>query len=103
MPLTEGLILVFSLVSFAESISLKGCQIVAGGRSIAETTGRQENEEHPGRALEKRWHPAGVRYINTLGSGGLRFAATTGYFRSTLRVRRAAGRRCLCVPEPVES
>ena len=30
--------------------------------------------------LEKRWHPAGVRYRNTMLSGGLHFAATTGYF-----------------------
>src|SRR5712671_3115205 len=45
--------------------------------------GTTENEEHPGRVLEKGGGtPPGVRYNNTLGSGGLRFAQTTGYFRS---------------------
>src|SRR6266850_1682271 len=47
-------------------------------------------EGHPGRVLEKRWHPAGVRYTTNCFSGGLRFAATTGYFLLTLRVKRAA-------------
>ena len=36
-----------------KSLSLKGCQIVAGGRSVARTTGRQEKRgQHPGRVLE---------------------------------------------------
>jgi hypothetical protein len=35
-------------------LSLKGCQIVAGGRSVAQTTGKQQKRvEYPGRVLEK--------------------------------------------------
>jgi len=41
-----------------------------------------ERQELPERVPEKQWHPAGVRYNNTLLSGGLRYASTTGYFRS---------------------
>ena len=67
--------------------SLKGCQIVAGGRSVAETTGRQTKLiPHLEQVLEKRWHPAGVRYNNALLSGGLRYASTTATLVLTLRV-----------------
>jgi hypothetical protein len=62
------------------SLSLNGCQIVTGGRSVAETTGTQTKRIS---TLLKgaRTMPAHLRSA-ILSSGGLRFAATTGYYRS---------------------
>jgi hypothetical protein len=66
--------------------SLKGWQIVAGGRSVAQTTGqRSKIIPHPERVSEKRWHPSGVRTKWALLSGGLRYAATTGYYLPALQ------------------
>ena len=66
--------------------SLKGCQIVAGGRSETQTTGQQSKIiPHPERVSEKRWHPCGVRTRWALLSGGLRYAATTGYYLTALQ------------------
>ncbi len=62
-------------------ISLKGCQIVAGGRSVAQTTGKQWGKMAHWRGGRKPWHPSGVRSNYGLASGGLRYAPTTGYFR----------------------
>ena len=43
-------------------LSLKGCQIGAGGRSVAKTTGQQSKiVAHPERVSEARWHPSRVR------------------------------------------
>jgi hypothetical protein len=66
--------------------SLKGCQIVAGGRSVAQTTGQQSKIiPHPERVSGKQWHPSGVRTTWALLSGGLRYAATTGYYLTALQ------------------
>ena len=70
----------------AGGLSLKGCQIVAGGRSVAQTTGQQSKIiPHPERVSEKRWRPSGVRTTWALLSGGLRYAATTGYYLTALQ------------------
>jgi len=70
----------------AGGLSLKGCQIVAGGRSVAQTTGQQSRIiPHPERVSEKRWHPSGVRTTWAPRSGGLRYAATTGYYLTALQ------------------
>ena len=62
-------------------VSLKGWQIVAGDRSEAQTTGQQSTKiPHPARVSEKSGTPSGVHKPEALLSGGLRFAATTGYF-----------------------
>ena len=64
----------------------EGCQIVAGGRSVAQTTGQQSKMiPHPERVSEKRWHPSRVRTTWALLSGGLRYAATTGYYLTALQ------------------
>ena len=39
----------------------------------------------PERVTEFVWHPFGVRISTPSFSGGLRFAATPGYFLATLR------------------
>jgi hypothetical protein len=69
--------------------SLKGCKTVAGGRK---TTGsRPNNRLHPERvedaslAWQKILHPFRVR-SDLLAAGGLRFASTSGYSLTTLRV-----------------
>lgn len=67
-------------------INSKGCQKVAGGRSVAQTTDKQRGIiTHPGRVPDKRWHPSGVRSNYLLLSGGLRYVVTTGYYLSRLR------------------
>jgi len=61
--------------------SLKGCQIVAGDRSVAQTTGRQTKMIfHPEKGGRKRWHPSRVLANCSARSGGLRYAPTTGYY-----------------------
>ena len=63
--------------------SLKGCKIVAGGRSGAQTTGEEMKRDlHLEEVLDGRsfLHPFRVRSITRTGSGGLRSAPTTGYF-----------------------
>lgn len=92
--------------------SPKGCQIVAGGRSEAETTGTisikknahpegvQDSGRHSRRILSfitsylaaQIWHPFEVRFVSSLLPGGLRCAPTTGYSLATLRVAAAANR-----------
>ena len=73
------------LVEFVEIgvhmvLSLKGCQIVAGGRSEAKTTGEKRKViPHLEQVPEKPWHPSGVQK-NYQVFGGLRYAATTGYY-----------------------
>ena len=60
--------------------SLKGCQIVAGGRSAAQTTGRQmEMIPDPERVSDILAPLQGADGGSQL-SGGLRCAATTGYY-----------------------
>jgi hypothetical protein len=67
--------------------SLKGCQIVAGGRSVAQTTGEQSKNMflHPERGVRKMVAP--LQGANNEGavSGGLRYAATTGYYLTALQ------------------
>ena len=71
-------------------VSLKGWQIVAGGRSEAQTTGQQSTIiPHPERVSEKCGTTSGVHNPEALLSGGLRFAPTTGYY---LPARRAESR-----------
>jgi hypothetical protein len=66
--------------------SLKGCQIVAGGRSVAQTTGNQRSRSlHPEGVPPVSLTPfQGVRHFRLM-SGGLRFAATTGYYLTALQ------------------
>jgi hypothetical protein len=74
--------------------SPKGCQIVAGGRSVAKTTGQQSKIiPHPERVARKKVAPLrGTDQVGALLSGGLRDAATTGYdlttFQAEIRVLR---------------
>ena len=71
----------------------QGCKLVAGGWSVAETTGnRESNDRHPERMqaglpirLKKTRTPSGCDSFS-LGTGGLRCASTTGYWLATLRV-----------------
>jgi hypothetical protein len=61
--------------------SLKGCQIVAGGRSVAQTTGNgRPSGPHPEGVPPFFCHPFRVWKYFRLLSGGLRYAATTGYY-----------------------
>ena len=70
----------FTTHEFTRS-SLKGCQIVAGGRSEAQTTGRQAKEFSNLKGCpENRGTPRWVQMNYSLLSGGLRYAATTGYY-----------------------
>ena len=65
--------------------SLEGWQKVAGGRSVAQTTGPQMIMIPTLKGSQKALHPCGVRRNYSLVSGGLRFAPTTGYFLPALR------------------
>jgi len=72
--------------------SLEGCKIVAGGRSdhrngfalIVSTLTECEMLRFRAR---QSWHPFRVRTDQPC-SGGLRFASTSGYFLTTLRVAK---------------
>ena len=61
-------------------LSLKGCQIVAGGRSVAKTTGRQKKIFPTLEGCQKTVAPLQGADEVLLVSGGLRSAATTGYY-----------------------
>src|SRR5437899_7814470 len=66
--------------------SLKGCQIVAGGRSVAQTTGKEGlRGSYPGGVPQFFSHPFRVWNDFRLLSGGLRYAATTGYYLTALQ------------------
>jgi hypothetical protein len=82
--------------------SLKGWQKVAGGRSVAQTTGRQEQRSSTlveGCQKVRTEQPNFWRVLapnqgadnKSETSGGLRYAATTGYFLLTLRVNLFTG------------
>jgi hypothetical protein len=65
--------------------SLKGCQIVAGGRSVAQTTGKEcSRGPYPGGVPPFFWHPFRVWTHFRLSSGG-RYAPTTGYYLTALQ------------------
>ncbi len=67
--------------------SLKGCQIVAGGRSVAQTTGNEHlNGPHPGGVPPFLTPFSGCGIVFGL-PGGLRYAATTGYYLTALQAR----------------
>ena len=73
-------------------ISLEGWQIVAGGRSEAETTGTDQKKLHHEvvREFSKApliWHSVGVQSFPAR-TGGLRFATTTGYYLTALRAEQ---------------
>jgi hypothetical protein len=78
----------------ASGLSLKGCQIVAGGRSLAQTTGQQSKMiPTPGTGVRKNGGtPSGVRTTWALLSGGLRYAATTGYYLTALQAEPTRSR-----------
>jgi hypothetical protein len=66
--------------------SLKGCQIVAGGRSLAQTTGKEcPGGPYPGGVPPFSATRSGCGIIFRLLSGGLRYAATTGYHLTALQ------------------
>jgi hypothetical protein len=44
-----------------------------------------ENNSTPETGVRKTWHPSGVRTTWALPSGGLRYAATTGYYLTALQ------------------
>jgi len=60
--------------------SLKGCQKVADGRSVAQTTGPENGNVATLKGCQKSVHPFWVRTSRSRLSGGLRYAATTGYY-----------------------
>jgi hypothetical protein len=63
--------------------SLKGCPIVAGGRS-ADHRKVASIRPHPEKGAQDLWDPFRVRNPFRLLSGGLRYAATTGYYLTAL-------------------
>jgi hypothetical protein len=70
--------------------SLKGCQIVAGGRSVAQITGKESpSGPYPGGVPPFFWHPFRVWTYFRLLSGGLRSAPTTGYCLTALQAAEA--------------
>jgi hypothetical protein len=46
------------------------------------------------------WHPSGVRFVLDMFSGGLRVAATSGYYLATFQVATAAIRADGQSPKP---
>jgi hypothetical protein len=76
--------------------SLKGCEIVAGGRSVAQTTGM---EPHVVRTLKECHRFSDTRsgwgIIFRLLFGGLRCATTTGYFLPAFQAETPSWRRML--------
>jgi len=92
--------------------SLKGCQRVAGGRSAAKTTGRaMETIPDPERVSEIVAPLRGADGCSLI-SGGLRYAATTGYsltafqaekrFRFRFRIPRPPLQNLLLSPGAIE-
>jgi hypothetical protein len=66
--------------------SLKGWQKVAGGRSVAQTTGKPPAiSPHPAGVQESFLATLRVAEIFRVSTGGLRYASTTGYYLSALQ------------------
>lgn len=82
----------------ARDLSLKGWQIVAGGRSVAETTGKSRSVSFaPRKGASKPLTPLqGVRARGPR-SGGLRYATTPGYFLSALRAAKTSVAQLLVI------
>ena len=91
----------------------KGCPTVAGGRSVAETTGMVRNEDRILEGCQKRgtvfrrsqiieefWHPSGMhRFVSSFPGVS---AATPGYFLTSLRDEPQASnqnREILALPQ----
>ena len=66
-------------------LSLKGCQIVAGGRSVAQTTGKQRAVSCTLEGCHGFLAPVPGAESISFPSGGLRYASTTGYYLTALQ------------------
>jgi len=77
----------------AVELSLKGWQIVAGG---PQTTGSLIIKGTHAGGVQDFCHAFSVRTI-IHGSGGLRFATTTGYFLKRLRREETRGVKHACI------
>jgi len=78
-----------------KEINPEGCKIVAGGRSVAQTTGKSREFYRTLEECKSLWHPFRVRRLFRLFSGGLRSAPTTGYFLAALQANAELTRPAL--------